>query len=76
MRRCVVCTQIAKTWMCGACQASFDRLRELDDGTMLSVIKWAAERARARLACAMPKQTPSKPRREVAAALAKPEGET
>lgn len=46
MSRCVVCTQTAKTWMCGECQASFDRLRDLDDGTMLSVIKWAAERAR------------------------------
>ena len=32
--------------MCVKCQASFDRLRELDDGTMLSVIRWAAERCR------------------------------
>ncbi len=45
--KCTYCDRPGPQLMCKLCAASFDRyMREEDDGTIYSVMSWAARRAR------------------------------
>lgn len=43
---CLVCGLCGRA-LCRACQASYDKATKRDDGSILAIIQWAADRARA-----------------------------
>lgn len=45
-RSCIVCELVGGT-LCRECQRDYDKATKADDGTIMSTIRWAADRARA-----------------------------
>lgn len=47
---CIICDEpcgvFPGPFMCAACSRSYDRHAATDDGTLFSVLKWAAKRSR------------------------------